>query len=88
MTIFKHDFHITICKWRLSILKEQSAFYTKKEKDEKNVDDEKTSKNRKSSRSAFDNNKILGILPEEPKEIRLNESVEELLKRFSYEGTL
>lgn len=53
-----------------------------------NVDDEKTSKNRKSSRLTFDNNKILGILPEEPKEIRLNESVEELLKRFSYEGTL
>lgn len=37
-------------------------------------------------RSLFESGKLLGILPDEPKEIRLNESVEELLKRFSNES--
>ena len=64
-------------------------FYTKKEKDEKSEeDDEKTRVGWMSSRSLFDSSKIVGLLPDEPKEIRLNESVEELLKRFSNEGSL
>lgn len=37
-------------------------------------------------RSLFESGKLIGILPDEPREIRLNESVEELLKRFSNES--
>lgn len=43
-------------------------------------------RNNFSNKSLFESNKLLSILPDEPKEIKLDESVEELLKRFSSES--